>query len=317
VQPCDGVKGVVRVPGREPLTVSGAMYEEFYGLREKPFSLTADPRYFYASESHLNAFELVHHAIRRRDGLVVLTGAVGTGKTTLCRAILDRLDRKTFAALVLNPFVTSEDLLRLLLIDFGVVSREELARGRLVGTGLQELTHTLREFLVSLLPVGTRALLMIDEAQKFHNQVLDQIRVLSSLERDHQALLQIVLIGQPSLKDSIRASTSDLEARVAIRYQLRALTPQETSEYVSHRLRVAGAGEAVSFTRRALHSVHRETGGIPRLINLVCDRAMVGAFSVRATRIESDVVGKAASSLGLEHARGTLFDWMRRRVATH
>ncbi len=290
------------------------MYEEFYGLREKPFSLTPDPTYFYASASHLNAFELVHHAIRRRDRLVVLTGAVGTGKTTLCRAILDRLDRRIFAALVLNPFVTNEDLLRMILIDFGVVSREELTRGRLGGAGLQELTHTLRQFLVSLVTQGTRALLLIDEAQKFPHQILELIGVLSSLEHAHQALLQIVLVGQPSLKDSIRACAGDLEARVAIRYHLRPLSQHETSEYVAHRLHVAGAAES-GFTRRALHTVHRATGGIPRMINLVCDRAMVGAFSARTTRIGPDIVGKAASSLGLQPARETVFDWMRRRVA--
>jgi general secretion pathway protein A len=202
----------------------------------------------------------------------------------------------------------------MILIDFGVVSRAELARGRLVGAGLQELTHTLREFLVSLVIQGTRALLLIDEAQKFPHQVLEQIGVLSSLQHAHQALLQIVLVGQPSLKDRIRACADDLEARVAIRYHLRPLTQQETSEYVAHRLHVAGAVES-GFTRRALHAVHRATGGIPRMINLVCDRAMVGAFSVRATRIEPDAVGKAASSLGLQPGRETVFDWMRRRVA--
>jgi general secretion pathway protein A len=154
------------------------MYEDYYGFTEKPFSLTPDPKYLYKSASHANAFELLQYAIRRREGFVVITGDIGTGKTTLCRAILEQIDRKTFTALVLNPFLSEEDLLRLILQEFGVVSRDEIKRGRLVGVTKQELIETLNEFLLSLQSLRARALLIVDEAQNLPLAVLEQIRIL-------------------------------------------------------------------------------------------------------------------------------------------
>jgi general secretion pathway protein A len=285
-------------------------------LVEKPFSLTPDPKYLYKSESHANAFELLQYAIRRREGFVVVTGDIGTGKTTLCRAILDQLDRKTFTALVLNPFLSEEDLLRLILQDFGVVSRDEIKRGRLAGVTKQELIETLNEFLMSLLPLRAGALLIIDEAQNLPHRVLEQIRILSNLETDKEKLLQIVLVGQSNLKDLLKsAELRQLDQRVSIRYELRPLSREETSAYVAHRLTIAGGGAAVSFTPRALELVHRYTGGIPRLINLLCDRALLGAYSDRSTRITPEIVRKAAASLDLEAPYRSVFAWMRDRAA--
>ena len=227
------------------------MHEEYYGFSEKPFSLTPDPKYLYKSESHANAFDLLQYAIRRREGFVVVTGDIGTGKTTLCRAILEQLDRKTFTALVLNPFLSEEDLLRLVLQDFGVVSREEIKRGRLAGVSKQELIDTLNEFLLSLLPLGAGALLIIDEAQNLPRPVLEQIRVLSNLETNKEKLLQIVLVGQLNLKDLLRSSDlRQLDQRVSIRYELKPLTREETSAYVAHRLTIAGGGAPSALHRR-------------------------------------------------------------------
>src|SRR5205814_1130113 len=221
------------------------MYENYYGFTEKPFSLTPDPKYLFKSESHANAFELLQYANRRREGFVVVTGDIGTGKTTLCRAMLEQLDRKTFTALVLNPFISEEDLLRLVLQDFGVVSREEIKRGRLIGVSKQELIDTLNEFLLSLQPLGAGALLIIDEAQNLPRQVLEQIRILSNLETDKEKLLQIVLVGQLNLKDLLRSpELRQLDQRVSIRYELKPLTREETSAYVAHRLTIAGGGAA-------------------------------------------------------------------------
>src|SRR3954471_23631077 len=141
------------------------MYESYYGFNEKPFSLTPDPKYLYRSQSHGDAFDLLQYAIRRREGFVVVTGDIGTGKTTLCRALLEQIDRTTFTALVLNPFMSEEDLLRLVLQDFGVVSREENKRGRLANVSKQELIETIYDFLLSLLPLRASAVLIIDEAQ--------------------------------------------------------------------------------------------------------------------------------------------------------
>ncbi|MEN3336916.1 MAG: ral secretion pathway protein [Acidobacteriota bacterium] len=291
------------------------MHEEYYGFAEKPFSLTPDPKYLYKSESHANAFDLLQYAIRRREGFVVVTGDIGTGKTTLCRAVLEQLDRKTFTALVLNPFLTQEDLLRLILQDFGVVSRDEIKRGRLVGVSKQELIDTLNEFLLSLLPLGAGALLIIDEAQNLTHQVLEQIRILSNLETDKEKLLQIVLVGQLNLKELLRsAELRQLDQRVSIRYELKPLSREETAAYVSHRLTIAGGGSVVSFAPKALDRVHKYTGGIPRVINLLCDRALLGGYSARSNRITPEIVLAAAARLELAVSRTSMFGWVSQRA---
>ncbi|MEO6236755.1 MAG: AAA family ATPase [Vicinamibacterales bacterium] len=292
------------------------MYEEYYGFTEKPFSLTPDPKYLYKSASHANAFELLQYAIRRREGFVVITGDIGTGKTTLCRAILEQVDRKTFTALVLNPFLSEEDLLRLVLQEFGVVSRDEIKRGRLIGVSKQELIETLNEFLLSLQSLHAQALLIIDEAQNLPLQVLEQIRILSNLETEKEKLLQIILVGQSNLKDLLRRpELRQLDQRVSIRYDLKPLTPDETSAYVQHRLSVAGGGAAVSFAPRALGRLHRHTAGIPRLINLLCDRALLSGYSAHTNKIVADYVDSAAESLELQRPRATVRSWVRERFA--
>src|SRR5213595_217705 len=156
------------------------MYEEYYGFSEKPFSLTPDPKYLYRGESHGNAFDLLQYAIGRREGFVVVTGDIGTGKTTLCRALLEQIDRTTFTELVLNPFLTEEDLLKKILQDFGIVSREELKAGKLAQATKQELIDALYDFLLGLIPKKASAVLIIDEAQNLPPAVLEQIRILSN-----------------------------------------------------------------------------------------------------------------------------------------
>ena len=166
--------------------VEGVMYEDYFGFVEKPFSLTPDPKFLYKSDAHANALDLLHYAIRRREGFVVISGDIGTGKTTLCRAFLEQTERKTFTALVLNPFISEEDLLRQILVDFGVTSRDELRRGRLADVSKQDLIDTLNAFLLSLLPLRASAVLIIDEAQNLPLKTLEQIRILSNLETDKE-----------------------------------------------------------------------------------------------------------------------------------
>jgi general secretion pathway protein A len=288
------------------------MYEEYFGFTEKPFSLTPDPKYLYKSESHANAFELLQYAVQRREGFVVITGDIGTGKTTLCRALLEQIDRNTFSALVLNPFLSEEDLLKLILQDFGVVSREDVKRGRLANVSKQELIETIYDFLLSLLPLRASAVLIIDEAQNLPMPVLEQIRILSNLETDKDKLLQIVLVGQLNLAPLLKApQMRQLDQRVSIRYQLRPLSRDEVAAYVSHRLTVAG-GSAVTFQPKALDMVHTRTHGIPRLINLVCDRSLLAAYSGRTSRVSVDMVYHAADNLELFHERPSRFNWFRR-----
>jgi general secretion pathway protein A len=289
------------------------MYEEYYGFNEKPFSLTPDPKYLYKSEPHANAFDLLQYAIRRREGFVVVTGDIGTGKTTLCRALLEEIDRKTFSALVLNPFLSEEDLLKLILQDFGVVSREDVKRGRLMNVSKQELIETIYDFLLSLLPLRAGAVLIIDEAQNLPIPVLEQIRILSNLETDKEKLLQIVLVGQLNLQTILKdPQMRQLDQRVSIRYQLRPLNRDEVAAYVSHRLTVAGGSASVTFQPNALDVVHRRSEGVPRLINLLCDRALLVAYSARNNRVTSDMVEQAARSLELTGRRWRIPGFGRR-----
>ena len=294
-----------------------AMYEDYYGFVEKPFSLTPDPKYLYKSESHANAFELLQYGIRRREGFVVVTGDIGTGKTTLCRAVLDQLDRKMFTALVLNPFIAEDDLLRLILQDFGVVSRDEIKRGRLAGVSRQELIETLNDFLLSLLPLRATALLIIDEAQNLPRPVLEHIRMLSNLETDKEKLLQIILVGQLNLKDVLRTpELRQLDQRVSIRYNLKPLNGEETAAYVAHRLTIAGGGlggelHAEGAAGRAPHH-----GGDPAADqSRLRPRAARGAYSERAQRVTPDMVRSGAASLDLAAPRSSMMGWLRTQAA--
>ena len=277
------------------------MYERYYGFTEKPFSLTPDPKYLYRSESHGNAFDLLQYAINRREGFVVVTGDIGTGKTTLCRALLETIDRTTFTALVLNPFLTEEDLLKRILQDFGVISRDELKAGRLAKVTKQELIDSLYDFLLGLIPLKASAVLIIDEAQNLPLPVLEQIRILSNLETDKEKLLQIILVGQLDLQTLLRSpELRQLDQRVSIRYELKPLDQETVAAYVAHRLTIAGGSAAVGFTAKALEQVYRLSGGIPRLINLICDRALLAGFSEQTSRISPEMVINAAQSLDVQ-----------------
>ena len=278
------------------------MYEPYFGFAEKPFSLTPDPKYLYRSESHANAFELLQYALDRREGFVVITGDIGTGKTTLCRALLEQTDRKTFTALLLNPFLSEEDLLKAILQDLGVVSRNEDAWGGRQPSK-QDLINTLYDFLLSLIPLGARAVLIIDEAQNLPLPILEQIRILSNLETDKEKLLQIILVGQLNLIPLLRSpELRQLDQRISVRYQLTPLSEEEVAAYVAHRLTIAGPSRAVTFAPDALARVHEYSGGIPRLINLICDRALLNAYSAQTSRIEVDLVDAAADGLDLKPA---------------
>ena len=286
---------------------SGSLtYEPFYGLREKPFSLSADPRFLFRSPAHAPAFDELLTGIRRREGLIVLTGEIGTGKTTLCRSVLQQLDRRTFAAFVADPFVSREDLLKTLLVDFGVVSIGDLTRGRFNGASRSDLSYPLYEFLDSLVPLQAFAVVVIDEAQNLSLPLLEEIRILSELER-REKLLQVVLIGQPELRLSLRLpEMRQVDQRVSVRCELAALDAEGVAGYVRHRLDVAGAGESrVEFTRAALGTIHQGSSGVPRLINRICDRALQRAYVSRTVRIDAHLVWGAIDDLGLGSAPGT------------
>jgi len=277
------------------------MYEDFYGFVQSPFSLTPDPRFLYRSESHDVALQQVWQAIRRKEGFIVLTGDIGTGKTTISRTLLEQFDETTFTALVLNPFLSVEELLREVLLSFGVVSKDALKNGRLASASKHELVRTLHDFLLSLVPLHGSAVLIIDEAQHLSADVLEEIRVLSNLETNDQKLLQVVIVGQLNLIEMLhKPDLRQLDQRISIRCYLKPLTREEVEAYVTHRLWVARGSTPVTFTPRAFDLVHSISGGIPRMINLICDRALMAACESQTARINEDNVVKAAAQLGHE-----------------
>ena len=280
----------------EPATLT---YERYYGLREKAFSLSTDPRFLYRSGVHSPVMHDLAAAIRRREGLIVLTGEIGLGKTTLCRAVLSQLDRKTFATFVPDPFVTREDLLKTMLIDFGVMSVEDVVKGRLKGASRPELSYPLYEFLQSLAPLEAFAVLVIDEVQNLSLPLLEEIRILSDLEAGGRKLLQVVLVGQPEFDEHLRLPRMrQIKQRVTVHCELGPLQREGVAGYVAHRLQTAGTTpDQVRLTDEALDLVHAASGGVPRVINLLCDRALTHGQFARTSRIGPDLVRAALSDL--------------------
>src|SRR5690349_16823756 len=283
----------------EPAPGGFLTYEPFYGLREKPFSLSADPRFLYRSPTHGPAFDALLAGIRRREGLIVLTGEIGTGKTTLCRSVLQHLDRRTFAAFVPDPFVSREDLLKTLLVDFGVIAISDITRGRFNGASRSELSYLLYEFLDSLVPLQAFAVLVIDETQNLSLPLLEEIRILSELER-REKLLQVVLIGQPELRSNLRLpQMRQVDQRVSVRCELVALDAGGVVGYVNHRLVVAGlGGSTVEFTPAALDALYEGSAGVPRVINRLCDRALARAYAAQTRKIDPQFIADAIDDLG-------------------
>lgn len=284
------------------LNASSALltYEPYYGLREKPFSLSTDPKFLYKSAAHAGTFEDLLLAIRRREGLIVLTGDIGTGKTTLCKAVLERLDRKTFTTFVPDPFVTREDLLKMLLLDFGVMSVDDLKSGRMSGASRPELSYPLYDFLKSLVPLQAFAVLIIDEAQNLSSELLEEIRILSDLESPDK-MLQVVLVGQLELQAKLKLpEMRQLDQRVSARCSLNPLSREGVAGYISHRLGVAGgADDRVHFSPNAVDAVFRASGGIPRVVNLICDRALHRGHLARKSVIDLEAVTQAIDDLGV------------------
>jgi len=285
----------IRAPGAAHQT-----YEEHYGLTQSPFSLAPDPHFLYLSESHEEAIRQLLDAARRNEGVLVLTGDVGTGKTTIARALLTRLDKTSFASLVLNPFLSVDELLREVLLDFGVISRDDIRSGRAVSASRHDLTSTLHDFLLSLHAIGAHGVLIIDEAQHLPPEVLEQIRVISTVETNTTHLLQVVLIGQPALLDALaHDGLRQLDSRVSVRATLRPLSRGDVEAYVAHRLSIAGNAGYVHFDGGAIDAVTALTGGVPRLINLLCDRALMAGAHASSATIDAGVVREAGQVLGM------------------
>lgn len=272
-------------------------YLIFYGLDEDPFALAPDPRFFYHATSHDQVSQDLLTAIRRREGVVVLTGPTGVGKTTLCRTVVEHLDRRTLTSFVASPARSFEELAATALVDFGVISREELERRH---PPASELQVALREFLRSLVPLQAFGVLFIDDAQRVPASVLREAAELAETAGEER-LLQIVLVGNSGLERKLRRrDLRALAARVTVRCELEPLEPAELQSYVVHRLVTAGPNPRAEFSDAAFARIHELSHGLPALVNHICDRALdLGAASA-ASVIEVDAVDEAASALGVE-----------------
>jgi type II secretory pathway predicted ATPase ExeA len=288
------------------------MYEQFYGLTDKPFSLTPNPRFVFYSRQYREAEGQLLYGISNREGFMVVTGQPGTGKTTLCRDLIEKLDRGLVqSALIFNPFLNGIEMLAALLTEFGVSVPS--------GGSRKELLDRLNQYLLAQLALGKGCVAIFDEAQHLSSEFLEQIRVLSNLETDQEKLIQIVLVGQPELLDKIRTpAMAQLDQRVSIRCQLTDLDEEETDRYIHHRLNVAGARGEIRFGSRALSEIFQASHGVPRLINLIADRALLAAYAAQTREIGLVHVRKAVIALRGEEAdlstaaRPPKLPWRRR-----
>ncbi|MBI5442728.1 MAG: AAA family ATPase [Deltaproteobacteria bacterium] len=262
------------------------MYRAHFRLEENPFSLTPDPRYLFLSERHREALAHLFYGLGQGGGFVQLTGEVGTGKTTLCRSLLEQAPSEVDVALVLNPRQSASELLATICDELGV----EYGADR----SIKSLVDVLNRHLLATHAAGRRTVVIIDEAQQLQPDVLEQVRLLTNLETATDKLLKIILIGQPELRDMMaRSGLRQLAQRITARYHLAPLSARETATYVRHRLEVAGCSRPI-FSPAALRAVHRRSGGVPRLINVICDRALLGAYARDRERVNRWFVGKAA-----------------------
>jgi len=265
------------------------VYLEFYGLTEPPFTITPNPRFLFYSVKHREAFNHLLYGIRERKGFVQLTGEVGAGKTTLCRALLQELGDNFSTALILNPVLTSDQLVKAVAMEFGL---------EVQGLDRLETIARINEFLLDQLRKRRDAVLIIDEAQDLTDDLLEQVRLLSNLETDDRKLVQIVLMGQPELRERLNAyNLRQLRQRITVRYHLNPLSRSELAQYVHHRLQVSGAKGAPYFTGPALWRVYRYSKGIPRLVNALCDKALLAGCVEKKFRITYGIVGRAIKEL--------------------
>ncbi len=272
------------------------MYEAFYGLREKPFHVTADPAFLFPSRHHQEAMAHLIYGIRERLGFLVITGEVGTGKTTLAKALVERLEAPTQTALILNPSLSGLQMLRSILNDFDV---------RPEGTTRFELLTALERFLIEQAAQGGCGVLIIDEAQALNLSTLEQVRLLSNVETPKAKLLQIVLVGQPELEERLEKNPKlrALAQRVAVRYRIEPLSEEEVADFIQHRLRIAGSTNPPHFSPGAIVAIARSSGGIPRKINLICDAVLLAGFVRETHTIDEDIIEDALREKEIEERR--------------
>lgn len=265
------------------------MYLGFYNLKEKPFSVTSDPNFLYLSRKHREAISHMQYGIEERMGFLEITGEIGTGKTTVSKALLNTLDEHTKTAFILNSNLSEMQLMEAIVSDFGI---------QLKNKNKITMLNELNRFLLEQLKRNNNAVLIIDEAQNLKPSMLEQIRLLSNLETEKEKLLQIILVGQPELKEKLASpELAQLRQRIAIRYHMLPLDKDEVEAYICHRLNVAGfTGEGL-FSEDALREIYRFSSGVPRLINIICDKALLAGFVSETRLISGDMIKRCAREI--------------------
>jgi len=265
------------------------MYENFFGLNESPFNMTPDPKFLYFSDKHSEALTQLLYGIKGRKGFLVITGEIGAGKTTLCRALLNELEANIKSALILNSNLSELELLQAINEDLGIPFNFDTKK---------ELIGELNKFLLRELEDDGNVVIIIDEAQNLTPSVLEQIRLLSNLETTKEKLLQIVLIGQPQLRDILELpELKQLNQRISIRYHINPLSRKETEDYINHRLVIAGSKGDITFTAGAINRIYKYSGGIPRLINVVCDKSLLAGYVLETKNITRPIVEKSIDEI--------------------
>ena len=278
------------------------MYEFYYGLRENPFNVTPNPKYIYLGEHHREALAQLLYGVREKKGFIVITGEVGTGKTTLIHYVLDKLggNNHTKTAFLFNPKLTVNDFLQYILKDLGV---------KVQGQTKGDYLHNFHRYLMNAYSKNERVVLIVDEAQALNPELLEEIRLLSNLETSESKLLQIILIGQPELDKTLsQQGFRQLRQRINMRYRLLPLSDKETKEYINKRLSIAGARESL-FTERAIKEIYLKSGGIPRIINILCDNALLNGYALDQRIVNEKSVREVAKDLGLKKSPRIIWVW--------
>ena len=298
-------------PTAAPVPSAPASYERFYALTEHPFDLSPDPRFHFEWDARDKVLRDLTAALTRHEGTILLTGETGAGKTTVCRALVAQLGRRTLASFIGEPAAAARDLLETVLVDFGVISRADAVTGRLRAASRDDLARTLRDFLASLTALQAVALIVIDDAHRLTAGVLGELQVLAEMAREHK-LLQVLLVGEPPLEASLRtAELHQWDRLTGLRVELAPLASSDVADYVAHRLAVAGTTESL-FDADALARVHALSGGTPRTVNLLCDRALTMGQQDSARSIDADLVDRAARDVGLLPDRPAAASWRGR-----
>jgi general secretion pathway protein A len=282
-------------------------YAAFYRFTQRPFSLTPDPRFYFRSRSHGRVFDALSAAINRRESLMLVTGDLGVGKTTLCKTLLDSQERKSRAALAGNALLSPEDLLRLMLQDLGAVSKDDMKQGRLVGASRVELVEMFDRFLGQLKSSSGGAVMIVDEAHSLPRATKEQIIEIASLDSNRDRVLQFLLAGQPTIGGGALFPELDGDRR-GVRARLLPLERDECGNYLTHRLAIAG-GNAVRFADATVEAIYTLSGGVPRLVNLLSERALQEAADAQSSIVEAGMIQSAASALDLIRLKPRRFRW--------